>query len=219
MRQLPRPLLPILLAACGLALAACSSPSRHERAEAEPAAPKPIAMRGENTFFDGALRAELTVSRGRTVPFAGKGGGEGGSGRKHHRGGDDEADPTYYNVYSHTGDKDKDKDDPIAIIQVGGWGPAVTIKLKLENTSKATMAVEIRDLNSDLGNFAVRPDKVSLAPGQSVEPDPMVSELGVTSDTIPVSLTLRYKGKTEKRDVVLVNLFTPGSTPPAAPAK
>ena len=46
-------------------------------------------------------------------------------------------------------------------------------------------------MNSDLGNFAVRPSKISVSPGQTAEPDPMISQLGVTSDEFPVTVRLR----------------------------
>jgi len=201
----------LLFVAVGLLLAGCDSPSRRERAEASSDAPRPIAMRGETKFFDGKLRAEATVSRGRTVPFgdkdgdaAGGGGGKHGGGHGHrHGGGDADYSP------SSSPTEDEDGDQPVRRIQVGGAAPAVTLRLKLENTSKEPLDVQIRDVKSDLGDFAVRPEHLLLAPDQSAEVDPMISELGVTSDEIPVTLVLSIGGKTEKQDVVVKNLFTP----------
>ena len=43
--------------------------------------------------------------------------------------------------------------------------PGAVLRLRLENRSLATVVVEIRQMNSELGNFAVRPDTITLAPG------------------------------------------------------
>lgn len=208
MRRIPSPLsLALVVLACAV-LAGCNGPSRRHRGEGELDGPKPVAMRGDTTYFDGKVHAIMTVSRGRAVPFADKdeggrrdeGGGGGHRGYGHRRGGGDEGG------YSGSEDSDERR-RPLQ------WGlaPAVTLRLKLENASHEKMEVEIRDVNSDLGDFATRPDRVALEPGQSAELDPMISELGVTSDVIPVTVVLRAKGQTEKHEIVLKNLFMPAS--------
>ena len=94
--------------------------------------------------------------------------------------------------------------------------PGAVLRLRLENKSLATVVVEIRQMNSDLGNFAVRPDTVTLAPGQSVEPDPMESLLGLDTYSLPVTVTLREGGLTETK-ILTLRPKTPAApaTPPA----
>jgi len=175
--------------------------------DADTTAERPVAMRGDVTFFDGQLRAEATVSRGRAIAFTGTHEGAGGGGRahggggmgRHHRGGGESAPLS--------GDDSDSGARPMR--GAGGSVPPVTLRLRLENTSKAPIDVQIRDVKSDLGDFAVRPERLLLAPDQAAEVDPMVSELGVTSDEIPVTLVLRAGGKTETENLVLKNLFTP----------
>ena len=91
--------------------------------------------------------------------------------------------------------------------------PGAVLRLRLENTSRATVIVEVRQLNSELGNFAVRPDTITLAPGQSVEPDPMESLLGLETYALPVTVTLREGGMTETKVLTL----RPKSPAPATP--
>ncbi len=210
MRRLPSLLLSCVASLGCLVLAACHGPREHSDFEAEGAGPRPIAMRGDNTFFAGKLRVEATVSRGRAVPFSDKadrkGGGGGGGGRHGEGRGGYGGGP---------GEAGRDDGDTSSHYISRGLAPAVTLRLKLENLTKENLSIQIRDVNSDLGDFAVRPDKVILAPDQSVELDPMVSELGVTSDEIPVTVLLASGKTVEKKDVLLKNLFTPVAADPA----
>ena len=91
--------------------------------------------------------------------------------------------------------------------------PGALMQLRLENTSAATVVVEIRDVISDLGNFAVRPSTVTLGPGQTLETDPMLSKLGVDSYSVPVTITLRAGGQTETKTLTL-QVVNPSTTPP-----
>ena len=70
------------------------------------------------------------------------------------------------------------------------------------------MDVEVTEVNSDLGNFAVRPSKLTLAPGAKGTLDPMVSQLGVTSQEIPLKLAVRVAGKKELQVVTVKNVIT-----------
>ena len=87
------------------------------------------------------------------------------------------------------------------------------LRLRLENQSDATLTVEITDLDSELGNFATRPDKFTLEPGTVGEPGAMQSLLGVESLALPVKLTLRVAGKAETKTLVL-RPVTPEAAPP-----
>jgi len=104
--------------------------------------------------------------------------------------------------------------------QFGSPMPPVTLRLSLANNAQdgAPLEVEIVDFDSDLGNFALKPDHVSLAPGQTGGPGSVVSRLGVTSAEIPVKVTLRLAGKKETQSVVLRPKAVPDAPPTQAPA-
>jgi hypothetical protein len=184
------PSLPLLLggAAFALAMSSCSSPRPpDELARAVAIGERPVAMAGSSPFFDGTLKAEVTISRGI---------GRGTDALKH---GGDRA-----KILSLEG---MDKEEAAAYIitknDIGSPLPPVTMRLKLSNLQRATVSVEIRDFNSDLGNFAVVPGILTVEPGQSSEPDPMISQLGVTSDEIPVKVTLRMGAVTESKTILV----------------
>lgn len=77
--------------------------------------------------------------------------------------------------------------------------PPVRIYLTFENVSSGQLTFGIWEFNSELGNFAVRPDKLALAPGQKATPDAMTSKLGLTSGELPMTLVLRANGKEETK--------------------
>jgi hypothetical protein len=85
--------------------------------------------------------------------------------------------------------------------------PPVTIRLKLENTGTQLITVSVMDFNSDLGNFAIHPEVIKLAIGESLSPDPMISQLGITSDEIPVQVRLKIGTKSETKTIVIKNLL------------
>ncbi|MEO6874646.1 MAG: hypothetical protein ABI222_07470 [Opitutaceae bacterium] len=195
-----------------LLVAGCESKAdRRERmAEARQSIPP---MAANDTFFDGRVVAHLTLGSGGgegAGPDGGNGGGGGGrhgGGGGHHggmgggrRGGGGGSDDS-----SNSGEVAHQAHHNESIM------PAALLRLRLENTSTAAVVVQIRDLNSELGDFAVRPDTLSLAPGQSVEPDGMESLLGVDSFELPVTLTLRVGEKTETKVLIL----KPVPLPPA----
>jgi hypothetical protein len=85
--------------------------------------------------------------------------------------------------------------------------PPVTLKVAFENRGTEPVEIEVTEVNSDLGNFAVRPPKLTIPPGQSGMLEPMVSQLGVTSDEIPLKLAVRSGGKKETQVVVVKNII------------
>jgi hypothetical protein len=86
-----------------------------------------------------------------------------------------------------------------------GESPIQPINLwfQLTSTGSDPLNVGIINFDSDLGNFAVQPEQIALPPGQSVEAEPMISRLGVTSLKIPVTVTLQLNGKTETHVLTL----------------
>jgi hypothetical protein len=184
----------------------CSSAPDRPQAD-EPPAPPPVAMRGEAFYFGGKLRAEVSITRGRAGGFAAQGAHGGRRGGHRHAGGG-------YGGERPDFERGDETPDGGGLRLRAAMMPAVTLHLHLENKSSDSLDVQIRDFKSDLGDFAVRPERVQLAAGQSVDVDPMVSQLGVTSDEIPVTVALRAGGKTESQDVSVKNLFTPPKKTP-----
>ncbi|MDE3083634.1 MAG: hypothetical protein KGJ37_00250 [Verrucomicrobiota bacterium] len=90
--------------------------------------------------------------------------------------------------------------------------PPAELRLKLTNTTKEVVQAEVVDFDSELGNFVVQPERLTIGPEQSAEPDPMFSRLGVDSTTIPVTVALRSNGKIEKR---ILNLHSITAKKPA----
>ena len=170
--------------------AGCASSDRedyHERV----AQVRPVSLRGDAVFFQGALRVEATVSR---VVGGGAGGeegrhGGGRSGRGRHRHDADDAG----------GDSSSRGGDEPAVHLPRATGPALTLRVRFENLGKEPLDVQVRDITSDLGSFAVRPEHLLLAPGQSSEVDPMVSQLGVVAAQIPITVVLGVAGKSERQ--------------------
>jgi len=99
---------------------------------------------------------------------------------------------------------------------------AVSFHVRLFNHAPYPVEVEVLDFNSDLGDFVVEPEKILIQPNASAETEPMTSRLGVTSDAIPLSVTLRYKGQAathmrEKQVLVLKPVAAPTPNPMSPP--
>ena len=198
----------LLALACAL-LAGCeTAPDRRSAAEdVRRAAP---SLAAHDSFFGGRIAAQLTLA---SVPVSPRGpghvppggwnagaglvGGDGMEGRR--EGGDpdrsEELRPRYAN-------------SPM---------PPALFRLRLENTSREELTVEIQDLNSELGNFATRPDKFTLAPGASGTPNAMQSLLGLDTVALPVTLSLRVGGQNETKVLTLRPVPTESAGSPPAP--
>jgi hypothetical protein len=227
-------------------LAGCESrPERRGQDNGEAAtqpAPRPIAMEGMAAFFYGRLAATVSLTRGIVSPpedragggsggssgggggrgggmGGGMGGGHGGGGRGGGMGGGGRGGMGGMGGGS-PGDSEGGDAPRRGGGQLGSPLPPVTLRLSLTNTAQdgAPLEVEIVDFESDLGNFALKPDHVALAPGQTSGPGSVISRLGVTSDEIPVKVTLRLAGQKETQSVVLRPKAVPEAPPPKAPA-
>jgi hypothetical protein len=142
-------------------------------------------MEGATTYFGGRIAVKVTLSRGI------------GHGLKK---------------------KDKEREDYTTSegrAFAGNPVPPVTLHLILANTGAVTASVHLIDFDSDLGNFVIDPDTLMLAPGQTAEPTPMVSNLGVNSDTIPFTVTLKLEGTQESQTVQVKTVAVPPGAPPA----
>ena len=206
----------IIASAVVVSLTGCSdhAPQPNFRAEQMKAeAAKPV-MAAEDVFFDGKLLVEANLSRGfgSRGPGGGAGGAHSGGGGHRHGGGE--------------GGGRRGGDGPASEGTEGGPGgggtavhesnlPPVALRLRLTNTSQETLEVTFTLCKSELGDFAVRPERLALTPGQSAEPDRMTSRLGLTSAELVLKVGLRVAGKTEQKDLVL-KVVPPSDEPQVA---
>jgi hypothetical protein len=212
------------LAALGLAVlfaAGCSTTDAPDpMAEAAGSGERPVAMTGGSSYFDGKISATVTISRGFSRDLSGKADlpSEDHRNRKRRREEENASNTgisqSYSTGYSDASEADQREmyEDMVRLAKArraaGSPMPPVTIRLKIENRSGEPLEVDLLEVNSDLGNFAVRPTKLTLAPAQTGETDPMVSQLGVTSDEIPMKVALRIAGKKELQVIPVKSLFT-----------
>ncbi len=77
------------------------------------------------------------------------------------------------------------------------------LRLRLENRSEENIEVEIVRVDSALGNFVARPDRLMLAPNQSANIDSLVTAQKITASSIPVAVALRLAGNVETKKLVL----------------
>jgi hypothetical protein len=211
-----------LFLAAGLLLGGCRSAHEPrdlmmEEATSTKQIERPVAMRGETSFLEGKVSALATISRGFDRGTRGPGRKRGPddydlSGRK--RRDDAGAFTEVYNIGGY-GDSEEEQKEAIAEYMrlakarraAGSPMPPVTLRVAFENKSAEPIELEVTEVNSYLGNFAVRPPKLTLAPGQTGILDPMISQLGVTSDEIQLKLEVRQGGKKESQVVVVKNVI------------
>jgi plastocyanin len=186
--------LTLAAAAGALALAVmgagCASGGNDEMTKAVVSGEKPVAMEGNTQFFDGKVAVKVTLSRG--------------IGRGLRKGAGEKGDYTYQ---KYTDNENKQ--------MLGSPLPPVTLHLILTDRAATPVTVTIVDFDSDMGNFVVDPDTLTIAPGQTGEPTSMVSELGVNADSMPFKVTLKY-GAAKETQTFPVSLIRPD--PGAAPA-
>ena len=201
----------VLAVACGAGCRNTQIP-RDMMSDALTAGEQPVAMKGEGAFLDGRLTAVATVSRGFGHGSSTKGGPrEGRTGKNGER-------PQIGDSYSTGfGDSADEQKEAMAEYMRMVWAqraagspmPPVTLHLNFEYHGPEPLEIEITEVNSDLGNFAARPPKLTLAPGQTGTLDPMISQLGVTSDEIPVKVEIRHAGKKETKIIPVKSLILP----------
>jgi hypothetical protein len=206
------------LPVCAVFLFAACESKPDRRAPHETARNDVPPMAASETFFAGQIAVNLTL--GNVAIEGGRGGDDTGGGRHgkgggHHGGGRHGGSEGESSRGGAEGESGRSGDEAPAIHASNL--PPVMLRLRLENTGSSAVVVEVRDLDSELGDFAIRPDRLVLEPGQSVEPDPMESLLGLDTYALPVTITLRAGGKTETK-VLTLRPVTPAPTATPAPA-
>jgi hypothetical protein len=188
-----------------------------EEVRADTPGERPIAMRGEGTFLDGKLATFVTVSRGFDRGINGPEGGGRGAKAGERGGGRRRRVDASENYPVSFGDSEEEQKEAMeeyirqvkAVRARGSPMPPVTLRVLFENRGTTPLEVEVTTVDSELGNFAVRPDKFTVAAGEKFTLEPMISQLGVTSDEIPLKLELRAGGKRESQVVQVKNVLAP----------
>ena len=211
-----------------LGLSGCSDrPSRpNPRAERMDATTARPTMSAQDSFFEGKLLVEANLGQGFSGRGAGPGGERGmGGGRPSVGGGKRGGGMPGGPGGGGPGGGGPGGGDMGGMQESGGgFGggssihesnmPPIALRLRLTNQGKETVEVVFTLCKSVLGDFAVRPEKLALAPEQSAEPDPMTSRLGLSSGELHLTVGLRMGGKVEQKELILK--ASPGSKPTAS---
>jgi hypothetical protein len=198
-------------------LAGCSSPNDHIVGKVpEHDEVRPVAMMGEEKFFNGRITAMVTVSQG--LDGLARRGGWRTLGKTRAEA------PELQEVFSRElGDPEKNDinqtiNKMIALQVTGSPLPPVLLRIQLSNAGTDPVEVTFDLFKSYLGDFAVRPSTVTVPAAGTTSPEGMSSRLGVTSNEIPVQLTLSVDGKPESRTILVKNVVVDPATPSAAQA-
>ncbi len=182
-----------VLAALALVLASCGSPPEwpHGHGGDGAAMPASPVMSGQTTLAGGTLVAEATLGRG----FSGAHIRPDGSRPERHMGPPERLPGPAEEAEARSRQR----------ISMNHPPPMPPVRLKLHFTNQGTEALDVlfEECSSSLGNFGISPERALLAPGQSFDPDAMTSLLGVTGEDIPVTITVRIKGKREQATLTL----------------
>lgn len=201
-----RPALTLALALATLALTSCSGPKVIDEASIAEAKRAQPTMAGESAFFDGKLLVEANLGRGFRPRLKREGA------RSRPRSSDS-------SLFEDEAARDFSRDgEPEYFIprMSNSTLPAVALRLRVTNQTGVPIEVEFAEAKSYLGNFAVRPVKLTIPANESAEPDPMNSLLGVTGGEIPLTVGLRLDGKLETHVITMKVIKTPPVAPPAA---
>lgn len=213
--------------------AGCSSdPGPGRRDDPAGARSKPLApMAGQDTFFDGSILAEIHVGTDGMPEITPDGSGPsgGGEGRRRRGGGSGRM-----SVAGGTGGFGGNVAGGVPFGEGGrprdfggapgtgprpmmGGGRPVMIHLRFTNHGTAHVELQIADFLSPLGNFVVRPEKLILEPGRSLETEPMTSQLAGAFSEVTATLVLRLDGRAEKKSFPLKAVPAPADQAPNPP--
>ena len=208
---------PLFIIVTALLLAGGCESHRHYVADTDPKAPPPPSMQGYGEFFGGKLMVEASLGRGfRMRPggmknYAGRhrggGGGGGGEGEDEGDGGDSFSDVYYVSQ--------EDSEQAFIPRMSNSTLPPVALRVRVTNQAQQPVEIVFLECNSVLGNFAVRPEKITVAAGETGSPDPMTSLLGVPTDEIKLTVGLQVGGVKETK---VITLHTIKTAPAAADA-
>jgi hypothetical protein len=181
-----------------------------EEAHAE-AGDRPIAMKGEGNFVDGKLSVVATVTRG----FQRGGAHPAGGKREKRRWGGKDVEAFSDDYFFGGGESEEQQKEAVqeyvrqamARRAAGSPMPPVTLKVAFQNQGTEPLEITPTEINSDLGNFAARPTKLTVAPRETGVLEPMISQLGVTNDVIPLTVSVRIGGKSETQVITIKSVI------------
>ena len=177
-----------------------------EASIAEASKPQPPTMLAETTFFEDRLLVEVNLGRGfrpRMVK----------PGFKPRPDGENAFATVIYTDQFAREIAEEEEQGLFLPRMRNSTLPPVALRVRVHNLGTEPVAVSFLECRSYLGNFVVQPEVITIASGESGQPDPMVSLLGVSGQEIPVTLTLQIDGRKETRTVTLVPVRRPEQTP------
>lgn len=88
---------------------------------------------------------------------------------------------------------------------LGEQPPAVRgdLHVQLENRSAEPIAVELAEVTSNIGDVSAGPQRLKLAPGQTMDTGTVVTRHVASAIQIPVKITMRLSAREETRALVL----------------
>jgi hypothetical protein len=202
----------------GLLFAGCAEPRTpmHAvdlQAQSERIKNSPPFMQGSELFFDGQVKVVASLMTGGRGPVGpdGKDSGkrEGGGRRGGFGGGGGPGGHMGGGPGGGMGGGEMGEPSAMPARRISeSHMPAVYIRLKFENLGKETLKLSVWEMKSELGGFAVRPNPINLAPGQSLDSDIMTSRLGLTSGEIAMALDLRLGARKDLKQIILTQVQT-----------
>ncbi|WP_438481409.1 hypothetical protein [Oleiharenicola lentus] len=205
-----------------LVFAGCSSDRGPKRGPDGERLRKANPMAGQAQFFNGQLLAKVTVSnKGMPKPGAGGGGQSGSEGERRERGGG--RPPRGGGGMGPGGGGGGfgggpgGSEGPSARpLMAGQGGVPQIIHVSFTNQGSTRLEIWISDFTSLLGNFAVRPEKLVLEPGQTLFLDAMTTQLGGRYSEVDATLVLRVGENEERKTFRLHETAELAGDPPPA---
>ncbi len=179
----------------------CAGPGGARSRSAAPAQPK---LAAQTTFLDGTLLAQFSFEALSFHGGPGGGGKSGGPGGGHRSRRNKEGDGPGVGGPPEGGPDGDSGDDGSAMRHPNIAIARALLHVTLTNNSKETLNFAVTDVISQLGNFAIRPERFSLAPGQSGEIDPLASTFQDPLTELTVETHVRHAGKKETQTVRLL---------------
>jgi hypothetical protein len=191
--------LTIVLAGFSLALLPFSGCSTHKEyvPETDPNAPPPPTMQGYGDFFDGKLLVEASLGRG----FRMRPGRMREMANRQGRGDENPFSDVYY-----IDGQDEVEDQYFIPRMNNSTLPPVALRLRVTNQLQEPVEVEFLECNSLLGNFAVRPEKITIPAGETGAPDPMTSLLGLSDGEFQLKIGLKV-GAAQETKIVMMHVI------------
>lgn len=198
--------------ACASLFPGCVSDRKvaDEASIAEASKPAPPTMLAETTFFDDRLLVEVNLGRGFRPRMVKPG----------YKPRVNEENPFATVIYTDQFAREIAEEEEQGLFlprMRNSTLPPVALRLRVHNIGNDPVTVSFLECRSYLGNFVVQPETITIASGESGQPNPMVSLLGVSGEEIPVTVTLQVDGRKETRTITLVPIKQPTPPAPSAP--